>query len=58
MEEQQHWIIEQALYKGVQFVQKYDHPFHDYSYSFWDILEKSMAKDLAEHDFLKTTENL
>ena len=50
MEEEQFWIIGQAFNKGVQFVQKYDNPFHDYRYSFWGILKRSMAKDLSEYD--------
>ena len=50
MEEQQYWIIGEAFNKAVRLVQTYDNPFHNYRYSFWETLEKSMTKDLFEYD--------
>jgi len=50
MEEQQYWIIGEAFNKAVRLVQTYDNPYHNYRYSFWETLEKSMAKDLFEYD--------
>ena len=50
MEEQQFWIIGEAFNKAVQLVQTYGNPYHNYRYSFWETLEKSMIKDLSEYD--------
>jgi len=51
MEEKQYWIIGEAFNKGVELLrplQKYNNSFHDHSYSFWNIIEDSMVKDLED----------
>ena len=50
MEEQQYWIIGEAFNKAVRLVQTYGNPYHNYRYSFWETLEKSMIEDLSEYD--------